>query len=98
MLSVIDNLTGAHALCWCPRLHFRLLPSPLPGGSAFFRRIPPKSDRHLLLESPLQARVLTPVYNCAQIKLTVPRDGGSLWEMPFIISAGDRHDQEQDRE
>ena len=42
--------------------------------------------------------VLTTVYNCAQIKLTVPRDGGSLWEMPFNISAGDRHDQEQDSE
>src|SRR5207244_7351577 len=42
--------------------------------------------------------LLTPVYNCAQIKLTVPRDGCSLWEMPFIISAGDSHDQEQDSE
>src|SRR5437588_12758192 len=36
--------------------------------------------------------VLTTVYNCAQIKLTVPRDGGSLWEMPFNISARGRHD------
>src|SRR6266852_2493212 len=42
--------------------------------------------------------VLTPTYNCARIKLTVPRYGGSLWEMPFNISAGDRHDQEQDSE
>src|SRR6266849_7729083 len=42
--------------------------------------------------------VLTPMYNCARIKLTVPRDGGSLWEMPLNISAGDRHDQEQDSE
>src|SRR5260221_3194807 len=42
--------------------------------------------------------VLTTAYNCAQIKLTVPRDGCSLWEMPFNISAGDSHDQEQDSE
>ncbi len=37
-------------------------------------------------------------YNCAQIKLTAPRCGCSLWEMQFIISAGDSHDQEQDSE
>src|SRR5258708_39866893 len=37
-------------------------------------------------------------YKCAQIKLTVPRDGCSLWEMPLNISAGDSHDQEQDSE
>src|SRR5438132_2555216 len=43
-------------------------------------------------------KVLTPMYNCARIKLTVPRYGGSLWEMQFNISAGDRHDQEQDSE
>jgi len=42
--------------------------------------------------------ILTTAYNCAQIKLTVPRDGCSLWEMPFNISAGDSHDQEQDSE
>ena len=42
--------------------------------------------------------LLTTAYNCAQIKLTVPRDGCSLWEMPFNISAGDSHDQEQDSE
>ena len=42
--------------------------------------------------------VLTTVYNCAQIKLTVPRDGCSLWEMPFNISTGASHDQEQDSE
>src|SRR6266446_8814964 len=42
--------------------------------------------------------ILTTVYNCAQIKLTAPRDGCSLWEMPFNISAGDSHDQEQDSE
>src|SRR5216684_3761401 len=42
--------------------------------------------------------ILTPMYNCARIKLTVPRDGGNLWEMQFNISAGDRHDQEQDSE
>jgi len=47
---------------------------------------------------PIEQKLLTTVYNCAQIKLTVPRDGGSLWEMPFNISAGDRHDQEQDSE
>src|SRR5258708_1039640 len=44
------------------------------------------------------AILLTTVYNCAQIKLTVPRYGCSLWEMQFIISAGDSHDQEQDSE
>src|SRR5258708_35054121 len=46
----------------------------------------------------LPPSVLTTAYNCAQIKLTVPRDGCSLWEMPFNISAGDSHDQEQDSE
>src|SRR5258708_40121368 len=44
------------------------------------------------------SNVLTPMYNCARIKLPAPREGGSLWEMPFNISAGDRHDQEQDSE
>src|SRR5436305_13191610 len=55
----------------------------------------------VVLLSPTQLVKLllfTTVYNCAQIKLTGPRDGGSLWEMPFNISAGDRHDQEQDSE
>src|SRR6266568_6228372 len=42
--------------------------------------------------------VLTTVYTCAQIKLTTPRDGGSLWEMLLSIPTGDGHDQEQDRE
>src|SRR5262245_41172135 len=42
--------------------------------------------------------LLTPMYNCAQIKLTVSRDGCRLWEMPLNISAGASHDQEQDRE
>src|SRR5258708_31126941 len=42
--------------------------------------------------------VLTTVYNCAQIKLTTPRYGGSLWEMLLSIPTGDGHDQEQDSE
>src|SRR6266487_6728551 len=42
--------------------------------------------------------LLTTVYNCAQIKLTTPRYGGSLWEMLLSIPTGDGHDQEQDRE
>ena len=40
----------------------------------------------------------TTVYNCAQIKLTDPRDGGTLWTMLFSIPTGDGHDQEQDSE
>src|SRR5437660_981589 len=43
-------------------------------------------------------KLLTTVYNCAQIKLTTPRYGGSLWEMVLSIPTGDGHDQEQDRE
>src|SRR5712692_9663074 len=43
-------------------------------------------------------RLLTTVYNCAQIKLTTPRYGGSLWEMVLSIPTGDGHDQEQDSE
>ena len=42
--------------------------------------------------------LLTTVYNCAQIKLTTPRDGGSLWERLLRIPTGDGHDQEQDSE
>jgi hypothetical protein len=42
--------------------------------------------------------VLTTVYNCAQIKLTDPRDGSKLWERLFNIPTGDGHDQEQDSE
>src|SRR5256885_15978375 len=42
--------------------------------------------------------LLTTVYNCAQIKLTTPRYGGSLWEMVLSIPTGDSHDQEQDSE
>ncbi|SRR5712692_1343096 len=53
---------------------------------------------HLREGEARSVNLLTPTYNCARIKLTVPRDGGSLWEMPFNISAGDRHDQEQDSE
>ncbi len=37
-------------------------------------------------------------YNCAQIKLTTPRYGGSLWEMLLSMHPGDCHDQEQDSE
>ena len=41
--------------------------------------------------------LLTTVYNCAQIKLTTPRYGGSL--MGNVVEpTGDRHDQEQDSE
>src|SRR5260221_37770 len=42
--------------------------------------------------------LLTTVYNCAQIKLTIPRYGGSLWEKVLSIPTGDGHDQEQDSE
>src|SRR6266516_4800961 len=42
--------------------------------------------------------LLTTVYNCAQIKLTDPRDGCKLWEMLLSIPTGDGHDQEQDSE
>ncbi len=42
--------------------------------------------------------VLTTVYNCARIKLTVPRDGSTLWSMRFIMHQGGSHDQEQDSE
>src|SRR6266704_6131752 len=42
--------------------------------------------------------VLTPMYNCARIKLTAPRDGCKLWSMRFIMYPGGSHDQEQDRE
>src|SRR5260221_10313903 len=45
-----------------------------------------------------QRSLLTTVYNCAQIKLTTPRYGGSLWEMVVSISTGDGHDQEEDSE
>src|SRR6266516_4569363 len=45
-----------------------------------------------------QGIVLTTVYNCAQIKLTDPRDGCKLWEMLLSIPTGDGHDQEQDSE
>src|SRR5947209_16621085 len=42
--------------------------------------------------------VLTPMYNCARIKLTAPRDGCKLWSMRLIIHPGGSHDQEQDSE
>src|SRR2546423_11175955 len=42
--------------------------------------------------------LLTPMYNCARIKLTTPRDGCKLWSMRFIIHPGGSHDQEQDSE
>src|SRR6266487_3182714 len=45
-----------------------------------------------------EERLLTTVYNCAQIKLTDPRDGCKLWEMLLSIPTGDGHDQEQDSE
>src|SRR6266849_10128287 len=43
-------------------------------------------------------RLLTPMYNCARIKLTAPRDGCKLWSMRFIMHTGGSHDQEQDSE
>jgi hypothetical protein len=46
----------------------------------------------------LWAWVLTPMYHCARIKLTAPRDGCKLWSMRVIIPAGGSHDQEQDSE
>src|SRR5205807_10338046 len=42
--------------------------------------------------------ILTPMYNCARIKLTAPRDGCKLWSMRFIMYPGGSHDQEQDSE
>src|SRR2546430_2210094 len=42
--------------------------------------------------------VLPPMYNCARIKLTAPRDGCKLRSMSVIIPAGGSHDQEQDSE
>src|SRR6266480_6143242 len=42
--------------------------------------------------------LLTPMYNCARIKLTAPRDGCKLWSMRLIIHPGGSHDQEQDSE
>src|SRR6266480_4247115 len=42
--------------------------------------------------------ILTPMYNCARIKLTAPRDGCKLWSMRLIIHPGGSHDQEQDSE
>ena len=43
-------------------------------------------------------QLLTPMYNCARIKLTAPRDGCKLWSMRLIIPPGGSHDQEQDSE
>src|SRR5579875_2320547 len=58
----------------------------------------PTREEALVCAGSTNSRVLTTAYNCAQIKLTAPRDGGSLWEMPFNISTGASHDQEQDSE
>jgi len=59
----------------------------------------PEMDSRLIGCFPWYVRkLLTPVYNCAQKKFTDPRDGCSLREMPFNISAGASHDQEQDSE
>src|SRR6266852_9510257 len=38
------------------------------------------------------------MYTCARIKLTDPRDGGTLCEMLFTTHTGADHDQEQDSE
>src|SRR6266704_3440725 len=43
-------------------------------------------------------RLLTPEYNCARIKLTVPRTGCTLCELKFSSHTGGSHDQEQDSE
>ncbi len=53
---------------------------------------------YLYLQAVGACFLLTTVYNCAQIKLTTPRYGGSLWEMLLSIPTGDGHDQEQDSE
>ena len=37
--------------------------------------------------------LLTPMYNCARIKLIAPRDGCKLWSMSVIIHPGGSHDQ-----
>jgi len=42
--------------------------------------------------------LLTPMYNCARIKLTAPRAGCKLWSMRVIMHTGGSHDQEQDSE
>src|SRR6266699_7154098 len=42
--------------------------------------------------------LLTPEYNCARIKLTVPRTGCTLCELKFSSHTGGSHDQEQDSE
>src|SRR5437667_7189842 len=42
--------------------------------------------------------VLTPVYNCARIKLTAPGKGCKLWSISFSMHTGGSHDQEQDNE
>src|SRR5260221_7205643 len=42
--------------------------------------------------------ILTPEYNCARIKLTVPRTGCTLCELKFSSHTGGSHDQEQDSE
>ena len=45
-----------------------------------------------------ERKISTTVYNCAQIKLTDPRDGATLWKMLLSMPTGDGHDQEQDSE
>ncbi len=47
---------------------------------------------------PSVAYILTPEYNCARIKLTVPRTGCTLCELKFSSHTGGSHDQEQDSE
>lgn len=49
-------------------------------------------------DTELSRVLLTPTYNCARIKLTDPRNGGTLWKMLLSIPTGDGHDQEQDSE
>ena len=46
----------------------------------------------------IHTALLTPMYNCARIKLTAPRDGCKLWSMRVIMHTGGSHDQEQDSE
>src|SRR6266700_5664949 len=54
------------------------------------------ADRNTMMW--MRYRLLTPMYNCARIKLTAPRDGCKLWSMRFIMRTGGSHDQEQDSE
>jgi len=51
-----------------------------------------------VLSSSVAPPILTPVYNCARIKLTPPRYGCNVWSMSLVMHIGGSHDQEQDSE